>query len=153
MTRKATAKKSATSSEGTNSPDALVHSLKAFVRSEVQACLGEANSSSSGKSGGSGKGGVDVKKLTADLLASAELTNHINNCLEQGLRNVIPQLIQRLKTEAGSGGEGGSAGPRDIQSVVNSVEMKEMLEDQFRTMLLYLKQDVIPKELAKQGQS
>ena len=83
---------------------------------------------------------VDLEQLRHELESSEAFTDHINKCLQEGLKNIMPGLIKRLKPESV---------PVDPTSIIASVEMKEMLEERFRQMLLYLKQEVIPKEVSK----
>jgi hypothetical protein len=54
------------------------------------------------------------------------------------LRGEIEKRIQ-----SGEGGVGSTAAV-SIKAVVSSSELKEVLEERFRTMLAYLKQEVIP---------
>lgn len=77
-----------------------------------------------------------------------------NRRLEGAFQTVLPQLIKRFKAEiderlqqAQSSNSGG--GELDFQKLANSEAMKEMLDDKFRHMLIYLRQEVIPKTIQK----
>ena len=59
-------------------------------------------------------------------------------------RSEMEQAVSELPSSSGAGT------PSDLQSVINSTEMKEMLEDRFRQMLLYLKTEVIPKAVKQE---
>ena len=69
--------------------------------------------------------------------------------MEKAFQTVLPQLIKRFKKEIDERlqeivGGGGAAG-MDLGSLANSNELKEMLDGRFRQMMLYLKQEIIPK--------
>ncbi|MCI0652188.1 MAG: hypothetical protein L0Z55_09925 [Planctomycetes bacterium] len=94
----------------------------------------------------------DAQKLAQSLSQSGALRTEINKALEESFKTLIPQLIQRFRQDidqrVGSQGGGGGGGT-DVHAVVSSTELKEMLEERFRAMLLFIKQDVIPKELQR----
>lgn len=133
----------------------LMDALKALIQEETSRALAEVTKKLDARAAETPRGATpDIKKLVDEIVGSATFRDRVNGSLEQGLRNVLPQIVQRmkqeiedrLKTKPGGGSESVS-----VKTVVNSIEMKEMLEDRFRTMLLYLKQEVIPKELQRLG--
>ena len=69
---------------------------------------------------------------------------HVNGCMEKAFQTVLPQLIKRFKAEVEErfSGSGESV---DVDAMINSERMKELLDGRFRQMLLYIKQDVVPK--------
>ena len=141
------------SSATTQAADQLLGAMRALVAEEsrrtCQELLAEMKLDAASEDGGPAPT-LDMEKLADEVSNSAPLKERVNQSLEAGLRNVLPQILQRLKQEIeerlGSKNVGGSG---DIQAIVNSTELKEMLEGQFRQMLRYLTQDVIPKELQK----
>ncbi len=135
----------------------LLSALRTVILEETGRAVGEVTAKLESRLAETPRGSAqtpDLKKLVEEIGASSAFKDRINVSLEQGLRNVLPQIVQRMKQEIddrlkgkGSGGNGSEA--PGVKSVVNSIEMKEMLEDRFRTMLLYLKQEVIPKEIQR----
>lgn len=91
-------------------------------------------------------------KLNAAPVAgdSQEFKNEVNACMEKAFQTVLPQLIKRFKEEIDERlkevvGSSVAASGLDLGSLANSDELKEMLDGRFRQMMLYLKQDIIPK--------
>lgn len=105
--------------------------------------------------GAPGAGGADlVSQLAgqaAQLFGEPTWKHEVNSLIEAAFQSVVPQLVKRLQKMVDERPARGAetAGVVDPQSVVNSEAMKEMIEEKFRQMLLYLKQDVIPKTLQK----
>ena len=107
---------------------------------------------------GEGANGGDVvaalNDRAAELFASQSWRKELNAVIEGAFQTVLPQLVKRFRKEieqqvskipAGAEGEAAAAAPADIDSIIGSVEMKEMIDEKFRHMLMYLKQEVIPK--------
>lgn len=123
--------------------------LISLVRSVVREELAHF-STGSGDGGGGGGGGDPVLALCSrahELFEAPSWKEEFNQRLEGAFQTVLPQLIKRFKAEiderladAQSGG-----GEADYKRLANSEAMKEMMDDKFRQMLLYLKQEVIPK--------
>ncbi|MGE3165262.1 MAG: hypothetical protein AB7O52_10180 [Planctomycetota bacterium] len=97
-------------------------------------------------------GTLDEK--AGELFDAPNWRHEFNRRLEGAFQTVLPQLIKRFKAEiderlqqAQASGSGG--GELDFQKFANSDAMKEMLDDKFRHMLIYLRQDVIPKTIQK----
>ena len=82
-----------------------------------------------------------------EFLSSAEFRSTINTLMEEAFQSVLPQLLKRLKQEIEHRVQ--NQPHVDFASLVNSEQMKEMLDGRFRQMMLFLKQDVIPKSIDK----
>ncbi len=125
------------------SADINLDELKSELREELRRDIVATGSE------GSGADPVQACLENAEtLFASEEWKKQVNQMIQEALKGVLPTMVKRFRTEmedamgdlpSGSGGDG------DSSSVINSTQMKEMLEDRFRQMLLYLKTDVIPK--------
>ncbi|MFN0057258.1 MAG: hypothetical protein ACKVX7_02275 [Planctomycetota bacterium] len=110
-------------------------------------------SSSGGKGGGAAVSAEEIVKICVQhaeqLFVSPSWQKAVQSIIQDALQNVLPGLIKRLREDIdkrlGEGGGAESGGGAGISKVVNSAEMKEMIEERFRMMLLYLKQEVIPK--------
>lgn len=142
------------SSTTTATADQLLEAMRALVAEESRRACQEllAEMKPVAASGdGAPAPTLDMEKLADEVSNSAPVRERVNQSLEAGLRNVLPQILQRLKQEIEEriGENAGGGGSCDIHALVNSTELKEMLEGQFRQMLQYLTQDVIPKELQK----
>ncbi len=90
-----------------------------------------------------------------ELFASEGFAAAVNAKIQEALQAVLPTMVKRFRSEidqaiaSGSSGGGEGGGPSNIDAIVNSTALKEMLEERFRSMLLYLKQDVIPKTVSQ----
>ena len=127
--------------------------------SEMRTTLDEKMVAMAG-SGGGGGGGLSKEEVLAlgpEFCKQPEFQTEIRNQLEVAFQSVLPGLVKRLRgeiekriasgeAEGGAGGGGGAS----IAEVVSSPELKEVLEERFRTMLAYLKQEVIPMAI-RQG--
>lgn len=82
----------------------------------------------------------------SEIFAQEPVKAAINTMIQEALQAVLPSLVKRFRTEMQKAFTELGGGV-NIEDVVNSTEMKEMLEDRFRHMLLYLKQEVIPKAM------
>ena len=122
--------------------DQLVAVIRAVVKEELASV--ETRIADAGAGGGS--------VSTDELLKSPAFSKGVNDCMEKAFQTVLPQLIKRFKDEVEERFQdfnkgGGGTGNVDVKSLANSEAMKEMLDGRFRQMLLYLKQDIIPKAI------
>ena len=113
----------------------LGDALRAMVREEVAAMRVELETS--------GFGGSELS--IAAIIEAEEFKAHVNGCMEKAFQTVLPQLIKRFKAEVEERISSAGAGGGDADSTINSERMKELLDGRFRQMLLYIKQDVVPK--------
>lgn len=134
----------------------VVNALRTEMQGPMKADLLRELQSAAGDASASGGDPVAACIERADEFFGADaVAKIVNGKVTEALQAVLPTLVKRLREEvesvaSGGGGGGGGGAPAGIESVVNSNEMKEMLEDRFRQMLLYLKQEVIPQAM-KQG--
>ena len=93
-------------------------------------------------------------EIVPELCSSPAFQTEIRKQLESAFQGVLPGVVQRLRGalekqlqsgEVSQATTGGSL----VSEVLNSDELKELLEDRFRTMLTYLKQEVIPTALGQ----
>lgn len=114
----------------------LGEALRAMVREEIDAVRSELGT-------GDGAGEVNI----SELVETEEFGAHVNGCMEKAFQTVLPQLIKRFKAEVEERitGSSPSGAPVDADALINSERMKELLDGRFRQMLLYIKQDVVPK--------
>ncbi|MEM7165252.1 MAG: hypothetical protein AAF581_07295 [Planctomycetota bacterium] len=111
-------------------------------------------------SGGGGDGQDVVQALSeraSELFQSQNWRKELNSVIEGAFQTVLPQLVKRFRKEieeqmsklpapaASADGEAVAAAPTDVNAVIASTEMKEMIDEKFRHMLMYLKTEVIPK--------
>ncbi len=155
------------------STEALVEALRAMVREEVttvvrasiddavsdaiaeiRATVAESANAPSGD--GAAATRDEIMALAPDICAHPEFQTEIRKQLEEAFQGVLPGLVKRLRGEIEKrlqsgdvGGGGGGVGGASIMEVVRSNELKEVLEERFRTMLTYLQQDVIPSAIRK----
>lgn len=109
---------------------------------------------------GGGDGGDVVQALSeraGELFASQSWRKELNGVIEGAFQTVLPQLVKRFRKEIeeqmsklpAASGDGSAApaaaAPADVNSIIGSTEMKEMIDEKFRHMLLYMKQEVVPK--------
>jgi hypothetical protein len=112
-----------------------------------------------GADGGAGAVGDDsvirvCLERAEHLFAAPAWQNAVQGIIHAAFQEVLPSLVKRLREDIDqrlSGAGGGGGGGASISEVVNSVQMKEMIDERFRSMLLYLKQEVIPKALQASG--
>jgi hypothetical protein len=153
---------------------ALVDALRALVRQEVSAAVHSAVDDAvagavaevkatleerlatlpAASSGGMGK--EEFLAAAPQLCALPQFQTEIRRQLEDAFQGVLPGLVKRLRGEIEKriqGGEAGAPGSAavSIRAVVTSSELKEVLEERFRTMLAYLKQEVIPMAIRQGG--
>ncbi len=93
-------------------------------------------------------------KIVPELCSTPEFQSEIRKQLESAFQGVLPGLVQRLRGEIEKKLQSGetpraTSGGSSVSEVVNSDELKELLEDRFRTMLTYLKQEVIPMAIGQ----
>lgn len=130
--------------------------FRATVRAEIQNALNLdslkeelRDELSSGASAGpcteSDLGSLFVENA-AEVFAQEPVRAAINGMIQEALQSVLPSLVKRFRSEMQNAFTDLGGGV-NIEEVVNSAEMKEMLEDRFRHMLMYLKQDIIPKAI------
>jgi len=153
---------------GTTAAAALAEALRAMVRQEVSAAvstavedavagavaelkstLDERLAGLSATGGGGSFGTEEFLAAAPQLCSLPQFQQEIRRQLEDAFQGVLPGLVKRLRGEIEkriqSGEAGGGAGAAvTIKAVVGSSELKEVLEERFRTMLAYLKQEVIP---------
>jgi hypothetical protein len=160
---------------GSSSAAALAEALRAMVRQEVSAAVATAVEDAvagavaelkstlderlstlptGGEGGGFGK--EEFLAAAPQLCALPQFQQEIRRQLEDAFQGVLPGLVKRLRGEiekriqsGESAGGGGAA--LTIKTVVSSSELKEVLEERFRTMLAYLKQEVIPLAIRQGG--
>ena len=153
------------------STEALVDALRAVVRQEVQSVVRESidetvsdavaeiratvAESAGGGGGGGGLGRDEILALGPEICALPAFQTEIRKQLEEAFQGVLPGLVKRLRGEIEkrlqSGEVGGAGGGASIAQVVTSNELKEVLEERFRTMLTYLQSDVIPNAIRRGG--
>ena len=153
------------------STEALAEALRAVVRQEVQSVVRQsidetvsdavaeiratvAESSGSG-GGGGGMSREEILALGPEICALPAFQSEIRKQLEEAFQGVLPGLVKRLRGEIEkrlqSGEVSGAGGGASIDQVVNSNELKQVLEERFRTMLTYLQSDVIPGAIRRGG--
>ncbi len=128
----------------------LGDSLRAMVKEEVAAALsGQASSPESAGANLSPEVlSESLKDAAPELFASMEWKKEFNSLIESAFHTVLPQLIKRFKLEVDQRLKEGGGGSVDVNDLVSSTEFKEHIDEKFRHMVLYIKQDVIPKALA-----
>ncbi len=153
--------------------EAFVEALRAVVREEVTSvvrasiddtvseAIAEIRATVAEGAVGGGSGGPvsrdDIMAHAPEICAHPEFQAEIRKQLEEAFQRVLPGLVKRLRGEiekrlqSGEVTGGGGGGGASINDVVRSNELKEVLEERFRTMLTYLQQDVIPSAIRKGG--
>lgn len=129
--------------------DRIRESVRAEVRDAIDVgALEERLRSEIGTGGGAAEGDPAQVFLdrASEIFAQEPVKAAINTMIQDALQAVLPSLVKRFRTEMQKAFTELGGGV-NIEDVVNSTEMKEMLEDRFRHMLLYLKQEVIPKAM------
>ena len=109
----------------------LAETIRAVVREELARLAGEDGSSPT---------------TVAAVIASPELHKQVNAHMEAAFQTVLPQLIKRFKKEVEERLQtvGGTV---NAEAIAGSEKLKELLDARFRQMVLYLKQDVIPRSI------
>lgn len=154
-----------TGKESAAAATALAEALQAMVRQEVTSSVGAAIEEAVAgaiaelkstveeriaaiPAGGGSISGEAFLAAAPQLCALPQFQQEIRRQLEDAFQGVLPGLVKRLRGEIEkriqSGEAGGGSGAVSIKAVVSSNELKEVLEERFRTMLAYLKQEVIP---------
>ena len=118
---------------------------------ELKATLDERFSALPAAGGGGGFGKEEFLAAAPQLCSLPQFQQEIRRQLEDAFQGVLPGLVKRLRGEiekriqsGEAGTAAGSGSALTIKTVVSSSELKEVLEERFRTMLAYLKQEVIP---------
>lgn len=157
---------------------ALVEALRTLVREEVTVAVRDSVDDSianavtelratiderleSLPAGGGGGGGGDglteeqVIALCPEFCKQTEFQAEIRRQLEEAFQGVLPGLVKRLRGEIEkriqTGEAGAPGGVLTMDQIVGSSELKEVLEERFRTMLAYLKQEVIPQVIQQRA--
>ena len=112
----------------------LGDAIRTMVREEIEAVRYDLEAPVAGEP-------MDV----ATLLETDEFKAYVNGCMEKAFQTVLPQLIKRFKAEVEERLSGATGQSVDVDGMINSERMKELLDGRFRQMLLYIKQDVVPK--------
>ncbi|MEE8143408.1 MAG: hypothetical protein V3T77_09940 [Planctomycetota bacterium] len=123
-----------------NSEETILATMRDMVKEEVQKACEKLPSGNAATGGASGD--------------SSQLKKEIKAQLQEALKAVLPELVKRFRLEIekhipASGENGSGEAAPDLRAMINSTEMKEALEERFRSMLLFLKQEVIPKAIQK----
>ncbi len=140
---------------------ALVEALRALVRQEVSVAVDDAVAGAVAEvratmeerlaslpTGGGGAAPVDPQQILAiapQICSLPAFQSEIRKQLEDAFQGVLPGLVKRLRGEIEKRIQTGETGSGvSVAAVIGSSELKEVLEERFRTMLAYLKQEVIP---------